>query len=65
LKVFQLPPYWPELNAAERIWNYARKYVTHNRFFERPQELCDALFGTFDYVRHHPQEIQRLHRSCF
>jgi hypothetical protein len=37
VEVFQLPPYWPELNATERIWNYTRKYVTHNRFFERPQ----------------------------
>ena len=50
-------------NASERIWNYMRKYVTHNRFFERPQELCDELFGTFDYVRHYPpQEIEGLLR---
>jgi transposase len=39
VEVFQLPPYWPELNATERIWNYTRKYVTYNRFFERPQDL--------------------------
>ena len=60
VEVFQLPPYWPELNATERIWNYTRKYVTHNRFFERPQDLCDALFSRFDYVRHHPREIEEL-----
>ncbi|HTF25165.1 MAG TPA: transposase, partial [Candidatus Limnocylindria bacterium] len=65
VKVFPLPPYWPELNATERIWNYTRKYVTHNRFFERPQDLCDALFGRFDYVRHHPQEIEGLLRPFF
>jgi hypothetical protein len=60
LEVFQLPPYWPELNATERIWNYVRKYVTHDRFFERPKDLCNALFSRFDYVRHHPQEIENL-----
>jgi transposase len=60
VEVFQLPPYWPELNATERIWNYIRKHVTHNRFFERPQDLCHALFNRFDYVRHHPWEIQDL-----
>ena len=60
VEVFQLPPYWPELNATERIWNYTRKFVTHNRFFEQPQDLCDALFRRFDYVRHHPQEIEDL-----
>ena len=40
-------------------------YVTHNRFFERPQDLCDALFGRFDYVRRHPQEIEGLLEACF
>jgi transposase len=60
VEVFPLPPYWPELNATERIWNYTRKHVTHNRFFERPQDLCDALFSRFEYVRHHPQEIEDL-----
>jgi hypothetical protein len=39
VEVFQLPPYWPELNATERIWNYTRKHVTHNRFFERPHKI--------------------------
>jgi hypothetical protein len=65
VEVFQLPPYWPELNATERIWNYTRKRVTHNRFFEQPQDLCDALFRNFDYVRHNPQEIENLLRPFF
>ena len=65
LEVFQLPPYWPELNATERVWKYTRKYVTHNRFYERPEDLCDALFSKFDYVRHHPQEISGLFHSFF
>jgi DDE superfamily endonuclease len=65
VEVFQLPPYWPELNATERIWNYTRKHVTHNRFYERPQDLCDALFHRFDYVRHHPQEIEGLLNPFF
>jgi hypothetical protein len=60
VEVFQLPPYWPEWNATERIWSYTHKHVTHNRFFERPQDLCGALFSRFDYVRHHPQEIEDL-----
>jgi hypothetical protein len=62
LEVFQLPPYWPELNAQERIWNYTRKHATHNRFFEQPQQLCRALFRTFDHVQRHPEQIQGLLR---
>lgn len=61
VEVFQLPPYWPELNATERIWNYTRKHVTQNRFFELPQDLCDALFRRFDFVRQHPQEATWFH----
>lgn len=60
LEVFQLPPYWPELNAQERIWNYTRKHATHNRYFQSPRELCQTLFRTFENVRRHPEEIQRL-----
>jgi transposase len=60
LEVFQLPPYCPQLNAQERIWNYTRKHATHNRFFESPRELCRTLFRTFDQVRHHPKEIAGL-----
>jgi transposase len=50
----QLPPCRPELNTTERIWNYARKHATHNRFFEKPNPLCRALFRTFDHVQCHP-----------
>lgn len=62
LEVFQLPPYWPELNAQERIWNYTRKHATHNRFFEQPRQLCRALFRTFEQVQRHPERIQGLLR---
>lgn len=62
VEVFQLPPYWPELNAQERIWNYTRKHATHNRYFGSPRELCRTLFRTFENVRHHPEEIQGLLR---
>jgi transposase len=27
-----LPPYSPELNPTERLWQYTRKNGTHNHF---------------------------------
>lgn len=60
VEVFQLPPYWPELNAQERIWNYTRKHTTHNRYFESPQELSRTLFRTFENMRRHPERISGL-----
>lgn len=65
VEVFQLPPYWPELNAAERIWNYTRKHATHNRYFEEPTQLCRALFRTFRQVQRHPEEIASLIQPFF
>lgn len=65
IEVFQLPPYWPELNATERIWNYTRKHATHNRYFDKPQDLCRTLFQTFDEIQRHPDEIAGLIRPYF
>jgi len=57
-------PYWPELNATERIWNYTRKHATHNRFFEKPNQLRRALFRTFGHVQRHPRNPQS-HAALF
>lgn len=65
VEVFQLPPYWPELNATERIWNYTRKHATHNRYFEQPGDLRRALFHTFRGIQRHPEEIAGLIRPYF
>ena len=42
LEVHQLPPYSPELNPTERLWQYTRRTGTHNRYFSEPA----ALVGT-------------------
>jgi transposase len=60
LEIFPLPKYSPEFNAQERIWHYTRREATHNRFFEKPAELCESLFETFDDVRKHPEKISGL-----
>jgi transposase len=60
LEVFCLPPYSPELNAEERLWQFTRKHATHNRFFEIPAELCASLFTTFADIQKHPEKILGL-----
>ena len=39
LEVHQLPPYSPELNPTERLWQYTRKNGTHDRYFATQGEL--------------------------
>ena len=58
LEMFSLPPYSPEFNATERIWQYTRKEATHNVFFETPEDLCKNLFEVFKSIEAHPETIQ-------
>ena len=46
LEVHQLPPYSPELNPTERLWQHTRKNGAHNRFFG----CVDALLATLTRV---------------
>jgi transposase len=65
LEVFCLPPYSPQFNAQERIWQYTRKGATHNRFFETPAALCASLFLTLDDIQAHSEKIIGLLRPYF
>jgi transposase len=60
LEVFCLPPYSPQFNAQERLWQFTRMHATHNRFFDIPAELCASLFETFADIQKHPEKILGL-----
>ncbi len=38
-----LPPYSPELNPSERLWQWLRRHVTRNRIFDNEEVLMDHL----------------------
>lgn len=58
LDVHQLPPYSPEFNPAERIWQYTRKNGTHNRYFLTPEEIVTTLTRVFGEIHRHPDLIR-------
>lgn len=41
-----LPPYSPELNPVEHLWQWLRRHVCRNRFFKSLDEMIDALCET-------------------
>jgi transposase len=43
LELIHLPPYSPELNPAEKLWQWLRRHVTRNRLFSSDRQLEDAL----------------------
>lgn len=38
-----LPPYSPELNPVEKLWQWLRKEAIHNNLFKTLEELMDVL----------------------
>jgi transposase len=57
LEVHQLPPYSPELNPTERLWQHTRKTGTHNRFFSGVDALVATLTRVFGEMQSDPQSI--------
>jgi transposase len=57
-EVHNLPPYWPELNATERLWHHTRLMGTHNRYFANESELLSVLTRVFRSIQRRPQQIR-------
>ena len=38
-----LPPYSPELNPIERVWKLTRRLATHNRYFEKIDQVAESV----------------------
>jgi transposase len=65
LEVHQLPPYSPELNPTERLWQYTRKNGTHDRYFASRAELLATLTRVFADMQSYPELIRpRLLPFC-
>ena len=45
-----LPPYSPELNPVERLWQWIRRHVCKNRLYPSLSKLEDALASTFKHI---------------
>jgi transposase len=58
LEVHQLPPYSPEFNPTERLWQHTRRTGTHNRYFASRSELETTLTRVFGEMQCHPALIR-------
>jgi hypothetical protein len=58
LEVHQLPPYSPELNPTERLWQYTRRTGTHNRYFFELVQLVGTLTRVFAEMQCYPELIR-------
>jgi transposase len=55
-----LPPYSPELNAAEHVWKETRRWATHNRFFRDVPTLKKKVFRRFNRFQGNPAALSNI-----
>lgn len=58
LEVVPLPPYSPQFNPTERLWQHTRKNGTHNRSFLTVDELDRTLIRVFTDMQANPMSIR-------
>jgi transposase len=60
IRIEWLPPYSPELNPVEDIWQHMRRCVTHNHYFEQMDALLQALEHFHQDLVRCPEQVLRL-----
>ena len=60
LRLRRLPPYSPELNAAEMVWRETRRDATHNRYFPTQRGLTRAVQTQFRTYQAEPRQLRGI-----
>jgi hypothetical protein len=60
IQIVWLPPYSPELNPQEDIWQHMRRRVTHNYYFEHMVKLQLAVREFHHELQNDPERVLSL-----
>jgi transposase len=60
ISLLHLPPYSPELNPAENIWQYLRQNQLSNRVFESYDTIVDACCKAWNDLAATPHLIRSI-----
>lgn len=60
ITLLKLPPYSPELNPVENIWQYLRQNQLSNRVFESYNAIVDACCDAWNLLTTEPGRIQSI-----
>ena len=55
-----LPPYSPELNPAENVWEYLRKNKLANRLYETYEDIVEACCDAWNSLMATPDRIASI-----
>ena len=60
ISLLPLPPYAPELNPVENIWQFLRQNYLANRVFETYDAIVEACCDAWNALRNAPGKIQAI-----
>jgi DDE superfamily endonuclease len=60
ISLLPLPPYSPELNPAENVWEYLRKNKLSNRLYESYDDIVEACCEAWNYLMTMPEQIASI-----
>ncbi len=60
ISLLRLPPYSPELNPVENIWQYLRQNHLANRVFDTYTAIVDACCEAWNALVAHPDTITSI-----
>ncbi len=55
-----LPPYSPELNPVENVWQFLRQNYLANRVYETYTDIVDACCDAWNALTATPKAIERI-----
>ncbi len=60
ISLLPLPPYSPELNPVENIWQYLKQNYLSNRIFETYEDIVDACCNAWNALMAAPDRIRSI-----
>ena len=60
IKVVYLPPYSPNLNVIERLWQYFQKVTLHNHYYKQFDDFKNACQSFFANAWRHKNNLRTL-----
>ena len=60
MRLLALPPYSPELNPAEHVWEYIRENELRNQIFNTLDEVMDTVETSLRLLHEAPEELRSM-----
>ena len=60
ISLLHLPPYSPELNPQEQIWQYLKDKFLSNRVFKNTEEIVEACCDAWNKLANNPMKIESI-----